>query len=185
MIDPSILYKDLLALQSQQNGALPPVDSWNPAFCGDMDLTICCNGEWVHEGSPIHRDALVKLFASVLKREGEEYFLVTPVEKWRIQVEDAPFYITRVERRESQQSTVLVFGSNTGDTIIAGADNPLWVDVEPITGEPRPYLLVRKNLPGLLSRMVFYQLAEWSQPCTIDGNNCHAVASMGQLFPLE
>lgn len=181
----SSLFADLMAEQKRQHDSVPPVDRWNPPLCGDMDLTICRNGAWVHEGREIERTPLIKLFSSVLKKEGEDYFLVTPVEKWRIVVEDAPFHVTAVERQQRQGQQALVFHTSTGDTIIAGPDNPLWVETDSITGEPSPYLLVRSNLNGLLNRPVFYELAEWSIQQVVDNLPRHGVESLGMFFPLE
>lgn len=175
------LFSDLLSRQR----STPPVDRWDPPCCGDMDLTICRNGDWVHEGRKIERQELVELFASILKREGEQYYLVTPVEKWRIVVEDAPLHVVSVERERRQQQTALVFRTATGDTVVAGPDNPIAVTTCANTGEPRPYLLVRRNLSGLLSRPVFYQLADWSEQRHADGRACYGVASLGRFFPLE
>ena len=115
---------DLATLQKQlgdQQGKLPPVDKWNPDFCGDMELVIKHDGSWFYMGTPIGRKALVKLFASVLKKEGEAYFLVTPVEKLGITVEDVPYVITQWE----QQDDLLVFTTQTEEQIIVSAENPV------------------------------------------------------------
>ena len=127
------IFDDLLAAQQRAESAAPPVEQWHPPLCGDMDLVIRRNGEWVHNGGVIERAALVKLFASVLKREGEDYFLVTPVEKWRIRVEDAPLFITtmRLEKRAGRQA--LIFTSSTGDVVVAGDAHPIRVVEHPET----------------------------------------------------
>lgn len=163
---------------------LPPVEKWDPPLSGDIDIRITGAGQWFHEGDEIRREALVKLFSSVLKKEGEEYFLVTPVEKWRIQVDDVPFLVSRVERVESEGQPVLVFYTSVGDRVIAGPDNPLRVAVDD-SGEPRPYLLIRGGMEGLLARPVFYQLVNFAEPAPDEKKAVHGVYSLGEFFPLE
>jgi hypothetical protein len=166
-----------------RSGGLPPVERWDPPLSGDIDIRIARDGTWYHEGGPIERLELVQLFASLLKYENGEYFLVTPVEKWRIQVEDAPFLAVAVEREVDAGGTSrLVFTTNTGDQVIAGPEHPLRVSVDPDSGEPSPYLLVRRNLEALLSRPVFYQLAELAEPGP--QGSVYGVTSQGVFFPL-
>lgn len=166
-----------------RGGGLPPVERWDPPLSGDIDIRIARDGTWYHEGGPIERLELVQLFASLLKYENGEYFLVTPVEKWRIQVEDAPFLAVAVEREVDAGGTPrLVFTTNTGDQVIAGPEHPLRVSVDPDSGEPSPYLLVRRNLEALLSRPVFYQLAELAEPGP--QGSVYGVTSQGMFFPL-
>ena len=156
---------------------LPPVESWHPRLSGDIDIRIARDGTWYHEGGAITRLELVRLFSTLLKREGDEYFLVTPVEKWRIQVEDAPFVIVALAREVDATGTQqLVFATNVGDQVIAGPDHPLRVADASARGTA-PYLLVRRDLEGLLSRPVYYQLAELAEPAP-DGTG-HGVASGG------
>jgi hypothetical protein len=150
---------DLGAFQQQislQNAASPPVDKWNPEFCGDIDIQIKHDGTWFYMGTPIGRKPLVKLFASVLKREDEQYFLVTPVEKVGIQVEDVPFIITQWQKEESK----LALTTNTGDDLIVSSENPIQIFADQKTGVYLPYALVRRNLWARLHQNVFYQLAE-------------------------
>lgn len=137
----------------------PPVHLWHPPFSGDMDMRIQRDGQWIHEGRPILREPLVKLFASILRREGDEYFLVTPVEKWRIQIDDAPFTATSLDVAGEGDDQLLVFTTNVGDRVVCNADHPLRVGHRD-NGEPAPYLHVRDNLDALISRSVFYQLVE-------------------------
>ncbi len=134
---------------------LPPVHLWNPAHCGDIDIRILKDGVWMHEGSPIGRPALVRLFASVLRRDPDGFHLVTPAEKLKITVEDAPFTAIGLERGEG----VLRFVTNVGDIVVAGPDNAITVRAGP-GGEPRPYLHVRAGLEALIVRSVFYELVE-------------------------
>lgn len=175
------LFADLLAQQQNDSAKLPPVHLWDPPKSGDMDLVIDREGRWIHEGGEIRRERLIKLFSTILKREGEDYFLVTPVEKWQIKVDFAPFYIISASResRDSQQAVSLA--TSTGETIIVSAENPLWVDDMQGSDHPLPLITVRDNLPGLLSRTVFYQLVEWGQPADDGGLY---IESMGQQFLL-
>lgn len=179
------IFRDLIAEQDQRADQLPPVDKWNPPLSGDMDLRITRSGEWIHEGDPIRRPQLVNLFASILKREGDDYFLVTPVEKWRITVEDVPFQVIAVERLERNGEQALQFTTSTGDKVMAGPDHPLRVDIDPGTGEPSPYLLIRKNMEGLLARPVFYQITDYATNGRDTKKAVHGVYSLGHFFPLE
>ena len=136
---------DLAAFQQQinsQNAALPPVDKWNPDFCGDIDIQIKHDGTWFYMGTPIGRKALVKLFASVLKREDDDYFLVTPAEKVGIQVEDSLFIITQWQK----ESGKLALTTNTGFDLVVSSENPIHIFIDKKTGAYLPYALGRKNL---------------------------------------
>jgi hypothetical protein len=159
---------------------LPPVHLWNPAHCGEIDIVIRRDGLWLHEGSPIGRPALVRLFSSVLRKDADGFVLVTPVEKLAIRVEDAPFVAVRVDRR----GEALVFTTNVGDQTEAGADNPIRVTHDPATGEPRPYVHVRRGLEALIARPVFYELAAMAEPRDGTDGAAMAVASNGVWFPL-
>lgn len=161
----------------------PPVESWHPPLSGDIDIRIARDGAWYHEGGVIARLELVRLFASLLKREGDEYFLVTPVEKWRIQVEDVPFSVVALTcERDPDGIQQLVFVTNVGDQVIAGPEHPLRVEWRP-HGGAAPYLCVRRNLDGLLSRPVYYQLADSAEPAP-EGDG-HGVYSSGIFFRLD
>ncbi|SHE33833.1 hypothetical protein SAMN05444279_101203 [Ruegeria intermedia] len=139
---------------------LPPVDKWNPPFCGDLDMRIARDGTWYYLGSPITRFELVKLFSSILKKEGDAYFLVTPVEKVGITVEDAPFVAVDFDRSGAGEDQVLTFTTHVGDTVTAGPDHPIRVVIDPETNEPRPYILVRSNLEARIDRKSFYRLVD-------------------------
>ncbi|MBL4787827.1 MAG: DUF1285 domain-containing protein [Kordiimonadaceae bacterium] len=137
----------------------PPVDKWNPDFCGDIDMRIAVDGTWFYMGTPITRRRMVKLFASVLRKDDDgKTYLVTPVEKIGITIEDAPFVAVSVENVGEGDARALSFTTNIGDTVIAGEANPIRVEENAETGEPRPYILVRGNLEALISRSVFYEL---------------------------
>jgi len=153
---------------------LPPVHLWNPPNCGDIDIRIRKDGVWFHEGTPIGREALVRLFSTVLRKDEDGIYLVTPVEKLRIKVEDAPFVAVRVDC----DGEVLRFLTNVGDAVEAGPDNPIRVEMDPKTGEPRPYLHVRRGLEALIARPVFYELVEMAQP----RDGVMAVSSNGAWF---
>ncbi|WP_432472712.1 DUF1285 domain-containing protein [Amphritea sp. HPY] len=176
---------DLAGIQAQvpEQGAqrkLPPVHLWNPDFCGDLDMQITRDGRWIHEGGEIKRPAMVTMFSTILWREGENYFLVTPVEKVGIQVEGVPFFFTGLDLREGEQGRELVFTSNTDDVIVAGPDHPLRVETDVNSGEPSPYLMVRYGMEGRLSRNVFYQLVDLAE----ERDGQLIVSSAGSTFQL-
>jgi len=163
---------------------LPPVDKWHPDLSGDIDICIDRNIRWTHEGNEFVREKLVTLFASILKREEGDYFLVTPVEKWRIEVEDVPFLVNRVERLCVDDKQALVFYTTTGDRTVCGPDTPLRVAIDE-AGEPRPYVLVRNGMEGLIARSVFYQLVEFAEHGQDNEKAVYGVYSLGAFFPLE
>jgi len=153
-----------------------PVHLWDPPYCGEMDLEIRPDGRWIHEGSPIGRPEMVRLFASVLKREGDRFFLVTPVEKLGIRVVDAPFLAV-----DSELSDDLIrFTTNVGDEVMAGPGNP--IRIEERNGEPRPYVHVRQGLDALIDRKTFYRLVEAAQT---DASGRLVLRSQGATFALE
>ena len=158
---------------------LPPVHLWNPAHCGDIDIVIRKDGSWRHEGAPIAREALVRLFSTVLRKDPDGYCLVTPVEKMRITVEDAPFVAVRVDR----EGEALKFLTNVGDEVVAGPDNAIRVATSP-DGEPRPYLHVRRGLEALIARPVFYELVEMAEEREGPTGPALGVASNGAWFPI-
>lgn len=156
-----------LADIARQVGAqkYPPVNQWNPDFCGDMDMRIASDGTWFYMGSPIGRKEMVRLFSSILRRDDDgKYYLVTPVEKIGIQVDDAPLVAVEVTREGAGEDQTLTFRTHVGDMVAAGSDNPIRVETNPETGEPRPYVLVRDRLEALINRAVFYELVEMAVP---------------------
>jgi len=143
---------------------LPPVNDWHPAHCGSIDIRIARNGGWYHEGRPIHRKPLYRLFSTVLRRDEDgEYYLVTPVEKLRIQVDDAPFQAVALEVQGSGPAQRLIFTTNCDDRFVCGADHPLRVHIDAKTNQPSPYVLVRDRLEALIARAVYYELVELTQ----------------------
>lgn len=151
---------------------------WNPEHCGSIDIVIKKNGLWFHEGTPIGREALVRLFSTVLRKDPDGYVLVTPVEKLAITVEDAPFVAIRVDRI----GEVLRFITNVGDEVDAGPDHPIRVEMDAVSGEPRPYVHVRAGLEALIARPVFYELAEMAVPRPSPKGTVMAVTSNGAWF---
>ena len=152
----------------------PPVDKWNPPFCGDIDMRIARDGTWFYLGTPIGRKPLVKLFSSIIRKDGENYFLVTPVEKVGIIVDDAPFVAIDFEVTEDG----LEFVTNVDDVVTAGPDHPIRVERDPETGEPSPYVLIRRNLWALIDRKSFYRLVDLGE---VDGD-MFGVRSMDTFF---
>ncbi|UWR22310.1 DUF1285 domain-containing protein [Sulfitobacter sp. S190] len=148
------------SVKAANTRGLPPVEKWNPPFCGDIDMEIRRDGTWFYEGTPIGRPGLVALFASILIREGDEYFLVTPVEKVGIRVEDAPFVAVDFDVEGAGEAQKLIFVTNLGDRAEAGSDLPLRVPRDDTTGEPAPYVRVRRNLEALIDRKSFYRLVD-------------------------
>lgn len=164
--------------------SLPPVEHWDPDCCGEMDLVIKRNGDWIYQGSPISRKRLVKLFSSVLKKENDDYFLVTPVEKLGIIVEDAPFLVVTMNRLKTEFGEVLEFTDNCDNKVLLTENNPIWVEHNPKTGEPSPYITVRNNLHALIHRNIFYELVEMAQEKTMDSERHLGVISAGSFFSL-
>ena len=139
---------------------LPPVHLWNPPFCGDLDIRIARDGTWFYLGTPIGRPELVRLFSSILKKENGKYFLVTPVEKVGITVDDAPFVAVDFEATGTGDQQTLRFETRVGDFAVAGAEHPIRVHRDPETGEPSPYVHIRADLEALIDRKSFYRLVE-------------------------
>jgi hypothetical protein len=159
---------------------LPPVHLWNPAHCGEIDIVIRRDGTWFHEGTPIGREALVRLFSTVLRKDPDGFHLVTPVEKLKITVEDAPFIAVRVDRA----GEALRFLTNLGDEVEAGPDNPIRVEIHPQSGEPAPYVHVRGGLEARIARAVFYELAEMAEARDTPEGSRMGVSSNGAWFPI-
>lgn len=174
---------DLLT-QIPSSKGLPPVHLWNPDFCGDIDMRIARDGTWYYMGTPIGRKPMVKLFSGIIRREGDDYFLVTPVEKVGIQVDDAPFVVVALEVMGEGEQQVLRFTSNVEDQVDVGPANPLRVVTDPITQAPSPYVLMRGNLEALVHRNVFYQLVELAVPQVLSGEQWLGVWSAGVFYPI-
>lgn len=167
-------------------GRLPPVHSWNPPYCGESQMRIRRDGTWEYRGSPIRRPALVRLFSTILRRDEDgRYYLVTPVEKLGIEVDDAPFLAVRLDAEGGRgPDAVLRFTTNVGDETVAGPETPIRVETNPRTGEPSPYVLVRARLEALIARPVFYELVERGVEKAGPDGPVPGVWSRGQFFPL-
>ncbi|MEH6822595.1 MAG: DUF1285 domain-containing protein [Motiliproteus sp.] len=171
-------------LDPGQARSLPPVMSWDPVLSGDIDLFVNRQGEWFHEGTRFEREALAKLFGSILRKDGDDYFVLTPVEKWRITVEDVPFLITQLDLVDPGPEQQLQLQTSLGDSVCVDAAHPLWLVSDPITGEPSPYVRVRDRLDGLLARSVFYQLVDLAAEHQVEGKVQFGIYSCGQFFAL-
>jgi hypothetical protein len=167
------------AASAASKGGLPPVHLWNPPYCGEVDMEIRRDGTWFYEGTPIGRPAMVRLFSTILKREGDRIYLVTPVEKVGIRVEDAPFVAVDF----APEGGALVFETNVGDRVAAGPDHAIRVETDE-TGEPAPYLHVRAGLEALIDRKTFYRLVDLGQRERHDGEEWFGVTSSGTFFPI-
>lgn len=172
------------AAQKAARKGPPPVHLWNPPFCGDLDMEIRRDGTWFYLGTPIGREALVRLFASILRKDGDEYFLVTPVEKVRIRVQDAPFVAVDAAVSGSGRDQTITFQTNVGDEVTAGAENPIRVERDPKTGEPSPYVHVRRGLEALIDRKTFYRLVEIGSHEMHQGEGWFGLWSQGVFFPI-
>ena len=163
---------------------LPPVEKWHPAHCGDIDIRIARDGTWFHQGSPIGRKELVRLFSTILRKDPDGFVLVTPAEKMRIVVEDAPFLAVLLDVEGSGRTQKLTFTTNVGDQTEAGGANPIRVETDPVTSEPAPYVHVRKGLEARIARAAFYQLADLSVAGEGEHRGYLGVWSGGQFFRL-
>ena len=160
---------------------LPPVEQWNPSHCGNSGMRIARDGTWYHEGSPIGRPAMVRLFSTILRREPDgSYVLVTPVEKLDIEVEDAPFVAVELKSEGEGEARTLAFRLNTGDVVVAGPGHPLRLRQGP--DGPHPYVDVRAGLDALVVRSVYYELVELA---LAEDTNRPGLWSSGVFFSLE
>ena len=176
------LFESALSAEKSSKTGLPPVHLWNPDLTGVMDLTIDREGRWIHEGREITRPALVKLFSTILKQEEENYFLVSPIEKWQITVDVAPFFISEVTKSTKEGHQAITAVTTTNDTVVVGVNHPLWINSLYENNLPVPLINIRGTMAGLLSRNAFYQLVEWSSLQTINGRRGLFVQSMGENF---
>ncbi len=172
----------LQAARTNADGkVLPPVESWHPENCANTHMQILRNGTWLHEGQPITRPSMVKLFSTILRKDDTgETWLVTPVEKVQVLVDAAPFVAGLVDQHITDTGPDLYFTTNVGDVVRADAAHPLRIETNPDTLEPQPFILVRGRLEALLGRAVFYQLVEWAE----ERDGQLGVVSHEQFFPL-
>ncbi len=183
VIKPQLDVERVAAQIEQVSGErkMPPVHLWQPEVCGDIDMRITRDGRWIHEGGEIKRAAMVRMFSSILWKEAGRYFLVTPVEKVGIQVDDVPFHFVRLEVKQGANGQELVFTTQTDDVVTASKTHPLRVVINPETGEPSPYLAVRYDMEGLLHRNLYYELVELAEEH--DGE--YFVTSCGERFQIS
>jgi hypothetical protein len=172
------------AAKTASGKGLPPVDRWNPPYCGEIDMRIAADGTWFYQKTPIGRPALVKLFASILKREGDHYFLVTPVEKCGIAVDDAPFMAVELKIERAGATRRLSFRTNVDDWVECGHAHPLRFEPEVGTGGLKPYLLVRRNLWAKVTRALFYDLVDLGEERPVAGVAMFGIACAGEFFPM-
>ncbi|MFV2002756.1 MAG: DUF1285 domain-containing protein [Paracoccaceae bacterium] len=163
---------------------IPPVHLWNPPFCGDLDMRIARDGTWWYLGTPMGRPELVRLFSSIIRRDGDDYFLVTPAEMVGITVDDAPFVAVDFEVSGAGRDQMLSFTTQVGDVAVAGAKHPIRVERDAKTGEPSPYVLIRANLEALIDRKSFYRLVDIGAHEDRDGERWFGLWSGGQFFPI-
>ncbi len=170
MQDPLKGLKDV-----RKSSGLPPVEKWNPPYCGEIDIHIKRDGSWFYMGTPIGRPELVRLFSTILWREDDAYFLVTPVEKVKINVDDVPFLANDFDHIDGN----LHFTTLTGDTMLAGSDHPIEVIIEN-DGQPAPYIRVRRNLWAIIDRKSFYRLVDLGET----QGDMFGICSQGLFFPI-
>jgi len=190
-IEDNPIAKGLSGLESLVSRAggkgrgMPPVEKWHPEFCGDLDMVIKADGTWFYMGTPIGRHALVKLFSSVLRKDEDgKTYLVTPVEKIGIAVEDAHFIVVEMNAHQREGEQVITFRTNMDDVFEAGAEHPLrFVTVAENEGV-KPYVLVRGRLEGVLARSVMYELIAHGEEIEVDGRLMFSIRSNGEIFPI-
>lgn len=175
-----ITLADLIAQIGAQPGAKPPVHLWHPERCGDIGLEIRTDGTWYHEGRPIRREALVRLFASILRRDPDGFYLVTPAEKVTVRIEDAPFTVVRADRIHEGGRPVWAFTTNVGDVVVAGPANPLHLGIDR-EGANIPYVVVRAGLEARILRNPYYELVQAAE----ERDGVFGVESHGVFFPLH
>lgn len=166
-----------LQAEAAKHRPLPPVERWHPELCGDSEIRIARDGTWYHQDTPFARHELVRLFSTILRKDADGYFLVTPGEKMRVAVEDAPFTAVLCQGEGKGKDQRLIFTTNVGDEVVAGEGHAIRVETDPVSGAPAPYVHVRRGLEAKISRNVFYQLADlavegdggvlgvWSEGC--------------------
>ena len=170
---------------NKSNDALEfKIKKWNPKYCGDIDMRIASDGTWFYCGSPINRKKLVKLFSSILINENNKYFLITPVEKVGIIVDDAPFIANDFEKITENNKSYLVFFTNIDETIVLSKKNPFRISINDKTQEPSPYIMVRKNIEAKIDRKSFYRLLDLAEYSLVKGQEWLGIHSDSTFFPI-
>jgi hypothetical protein len=183
--NPTAALEALMSRATHAGAGLPPVDQWNPEFCGDLDIQIKRDGTWFYMGTPIGRQPLVRLFSTVLRKDEDgKTYLVTPVEKIGITVEDAPFVAVEMNAEGSGENQVLTFRTNVGDLVECGPENPLRFDIVGETDQLKPYVLVRGRLEALLARPVMYELISYGEDMDFEGQQMFVLRSKGTKYPI-
>ena len=163
---------------------IPPVEKWNPPFCGDIDMHILRNGKWTYMGSEIKRPAMIKLFSNIIRLDDDgHYYLVTPVEKVRIKVDDVPFVAVSMNKIEDKGVSSLSFMTNVQDEVTLSKENPIEIVIND-NDEPSPYITIRKNLKALISRSVYYDLINMAEEEIIEDKKFLVIKSNNTLFKL-
>ena len=174
-----------VAARAAGKGGKPPVHLWNPEFCGDLDMRIAVDGTWFYLGTPIGRKPLVKLFASVLRKDDDgKTYLVTPVEKIGITVDDAHFVAVEMAVEGDGRDQRIGFRTNVDDVVTVDGEHPLRFEIEEKSGGLKPYVLVRGRLEALVNRAVFYDLVELGVEEEVDGDTLYGVWSSGDFYPM-
>ncbi len=185
MLDPKTAGMIEAIAAQLPKGKIPPVETWQPDFSGNMDMRIARDGTWYYLGSAIKRQKMVQLFASILRHDQDgTYYLVTPVEKFAITVDDAPFQAVAMDVHGQGREQVLTFRTNVDDEVMAGPEHPIRVEIDPVTEEPSPYVHVRAGLEALISRAIFYDLVELAVEEDRDGKTQFGIWSAGVFFPI-
>ena len=175
----------LKVISNYKDKKLPPVHLWNPPLCENVEMKIDREGRWFFMNSPIGRERMVELFSKVLRLDEDgEYYLVTPVEKIRIEVEERPFLIIDYQLIKKDDKQVISFETNTEDIFLLDKDHPINVNINPKTGEPKPYVLVRSNLEGIISRNIYYKLIELAETKKVEGEQILVLKSDNQDFEI-
>ncbi len=175
----------LISRAANSTRGLPPVERWHPEYCGEIDMEIRRDGTWFYMGTPIGRAPLVRLFSTVLRKDEDgETYLVTPVERVRIRVEDAPFTAVELAVAGTGDDQVLTFRTNVGDVVEAGPDHRLRFVDEDETGGMKPYIHVRGRLEALVARPVMYELVQAGEEIEVGGVPMFAVRSNGAVFAM-
>ena len=175
--------QDKAPLDKSGKKGLPPVHLWEPEYCGELDIRIARDGTWYYLGTPFKRERLVRLFSTVLRYDDDcKYYLVTPVEKIGITVDDVPFSIVDMDVEGEGKSREITFTTGVGDEVTVDADHPLRITFDTDTKEPSPYVLVRARLEGLINRAVYYKMVDIAEENEVDGVPMFGVWSGGQFF---
>ncbi len=162
-----------------------PVNNWNPKYCGDVDIEIKRNGDWFHNGKKINRISLIKVFSNILKKENNKFYLVTPIEKVGIKVEDAPFLITNLEIKGHGRDQKIIVETNVNDKVIINQKHKLNVKIDKKTFEPSPYVIIRNNLKGLIDRKSFYRLIDKLKKEKYNDVFWYGIWSESKFFPIQ